>query len=61
MLSLYLIFEVSNHGTQYVDLHRNAASDEKQDSIQEIQNRFRSGGMVLEKLINFVYKQIDWI
>jgi hypothetical protein len=59
MLSLSLGFGVSKHGTQYVDLHRNAESDEKQDSDQGIQNRFRSGGYVLQKLTNFVYKQID--
>jgi len=33
-------------------IHRNAVSDEKQDSIQQIQNRFRSGGIGYSIFIN---------
>jgi len=32
--------------------HKNAASDEQQDSIQQLENRFRSEGMACQILIN---------
>jgi hypothetical protein len=40
---------------------RNAVSDEQQDPDQELENRFRLGGMVIQKLINCIYKHIDCI
>ncbi len=33
-------------------IRRNAVSDEQQDSIQQLENRFRSGGMEYVILIN---------
>jgi len=42
-------------------LNGNAVSDEQQDSIQQNKNRFRSGGVVLQKFLIRTYKQIDCI
>jgi ribulose 1,5-bisphosphate synthetase/thiazole synthase len=40
---------------------RNSVSDEQQDSIQQIENRFRSDGMVAKKLFIRIYNQIEWV
>ena len=36
-------------------------SDELRNSLQEIENRFKSGGVVFQKLLNKIYKQIEAI
>jgi hypothetical protein len=37
-------------------IQRNAVSDEQQGSNQQIENRFRSGGVVLQKLLVLINK-----
>ena len=36
-------------------------SDELRDSLQEIENRFRSGDVMIQELLNKIYKQIEVI
>jgi hypothetical protein len=41
-------------------IQRNAVSDEQQDSNQQIENRFRSGGVVLQKLLVLINKSMGF-
>jgi len=42
-------------------IQKNAVPDEQQDSNQQLENRFRSGGMVLNNSLIRIYKQIEEI